>query len=233
MSVITAKGKDAKKSAEIKKVDLKNVFVRLKDGESLKVRLISAEDYVEYKAHGDFNLGIYTQPCIAPEGKKCALCEASKSGVEEFDRLYAKKRYLFALADLDSGELKVFDASKTQATGIIAEIEELSSDYDLSDQVFTFSRKGTKTATTYTLKIVPEKKVTDKDKENFEKFDGQEVEVSFYEAVLQARDYEGQIQSLKDAGFPINAHFDVVISDTIATDNGTPIDTEDDDISVI
>ncbi|MDF2612525.1 MAG: hypothetical protein K0S71_311 [Clostridia bacterium] len=233
MSIITAKGKDARKSAETKKVDLKNVFLKLKDGDSIKVRLLSAEDYVEYKAHGDFNLGIYTQPCIAPEGKKCALCEASKSGIEEFERIYAKKRYLFAFSDLKSGELRVFDASKNQATSLIAEIEELASDYDFSEAVFTFSRKGTKTATAYSLKVVPEKKVTDEDRVSFEKFDGQEVEVSFYEAVLQARDYEGQVKSLKDAGFPVAQFFDVMISDSAAEDNGTPIDTEDEDISVI
>jgi len=234
MSIITAKGKQAKQSAEAKKVDLKNVFIRLKDGESIKVRLISAEDYVEYKAHGDFNLGIYTTPCLAPTGQKCAMCEASKSGVEDFERVYAKKRYLFVFADLNSGELRVFDASKNQATTLITEIEDLANDYDLSETIFEFSRKGTKTGTTYALKVVPEKRVTASDRDNFDKFDGQEVEIYFYETVLQARTYEQQVQSLKDAGFPVEAHFNVDLSKVNESNSGdaTPIDDED-EVSVI
>jgi len=231
MSVITAKGKQAKESAEAKKLDLKNVFIRLKDGESVKVRLLSAEDYVEYKAHGDFNLGIYTTPCLVPAGQKCAMCEASKSGVEEFERIYARKRYLFIFADLVSGDIRVFDASKNQATSLITEIEDLANDYDLSETIFEFARKGTKTGTTYSLKVVPEKRVTASDRENFEKFDGKDVEISFYEAVLQARTYEQQVQSLKDAGFPVEAHFDVDLSTLNNNDpkggDATPIDDED------
>lgn len=210
MSIITAKGKQAAESANKEKgnqIDFKKVFIKLKDGESMKVRLLSAEDYVEYMAHGSYNKGIYTQPCIKPAGEKCALCEASNYeggekdafGKAEWNHLYAKKRYIFAFADLETGELRVFDASKNQAKGLIASIEEYAE--DINDVAFTFKRVGTSKDTTYTLN--PILKMKGDDKTNFEALNGQEVEMSFYETVLQARTREQQIKELKDAGFPV------------------------------
>ena len=58
MSVITAKGSKAKEGASKENLDKSKIYLRLKDGESHKVRLLSAEDYVEYNAVGDFNNGI-------------------------------------------------------------------------------------------------------------------------------------------------------------------------------
>ena len=80
MGIISAKGKQAAESANKTTgsgIDFKKVFIKLKDGESVKVRLLGAEDYVEYLAHGSFAKGIFTQPCIRVTGESCALCDAS------------------------------------------------------------------------------------------------------------------------------------------------------------
>jgi len=126
MSVVTARGKAAKESANkvSSSIDWKKIFIRLKDGESVRVRVLGPEDYAEYKAHGSYNFGIFTQPCIAPTGQDCAMCEASNAGLEEFKGLYAKKRYLFAFADIDEGMVRIFDASKGQAKSLIETVEQ-------------------------------------------------------------------------------------------------------------
>ena len=202
MSVITARGVEAKESANKKgtNIDFKKIYIRLKDGESVRVRILSHIDYVEYKAHGSYNLGIWTQPCLEPTDKPCALCKAASSGYsEEFDKLYARKRYLFAMADLDTGELRVFDATKGQATGLIDTIEQYAE--DLGDVAFTFKRIGNKTETNYMLN--PIMKLKGDDKAKFAAFNEVEVGDDFFEAVLVERTWEQQIESLTEAGFPV------------------------------
>ncbi|SFH22628.1 hypothetical protein SAMN05660649_04345 [Desulfotomaculum arcticum] len=207
MSVITARGQAAGESAKKKaqSVDFKKVYIRLKDGDSVRVRLLSPIDYVEYKAHGDYGLGIYTQPCTDPASKKCALCEAANSGLEEFEKLYARKRYLFAMADIDDGTIRIFDATKGQAANLIDTIESYKD--DLGEVAFTFKRTGNKMDTVYSLN--PILKLKAQDKEKWANFDGQVVDDEFFDTVLNPRSREQQLEDLAKAGFPINQLEDV------------------------
>jgi len=204
MSVITAKGKEAKESANKagSNVDFKKVFVRLKDGESVRVRLLSSVDYVEYLAHGSYNQGIFTQPCIEPTGENCAMCEAGES-LEDWKGLRRKKRYLFAFADIDENMVRFFDASKGQAKNLIETIEQYEE--DINDLAFVFKRTGTKTDTTYSLSPIIKLKKDDKAK--FDKFEGQKVETELYDTVLFARSREQQIEELQKSGFPVGQYF--------------------------
>lgn len=212
MSLITNKGKQAKESAnQGGGVDLKEVFIKLKDGDNIRVRLLSDEDYVEYKAHGSYNKGIYTQPCIEPAGEKCALCEASEykggekdqNGYPEWNHIYGKKRYLFAFVNIDTGKKVVFDATKNQAKSIIGSIEEYAE--NINDVAFTFKRTGTKTDTTYSLS--PILKLKKAEQEAFDKAGEEEFEIEFFEQCLMARKRPQQIKELKDAGFPLEEVF--------------------------
>ncbi|QGG47670.1 hypothetical protein [Heliorestis convoluta] len=220
MGVITAKGKAAKESANKKnnQIDFKKVYFRLKDGDSVRVRLLSPEDYVEYRAHSSFHHEIYTQPCIVPSGQKCAICEAADSKIEEFQVLRAKKRYLFAFADIDEGIVRVFDASRGQAQGLINTIEQYVE--DIEDVAFIFKRTGTKTDTTYTLN--PILKLKKDDQEKFNRFENEKVEIEFYETVLQARTRQQQIEDLQKAGFPVSDYFD----DEVLEDGVTAINED-------
>lgn len=226
MSVVTARGKKAKESATKKNlnIDFKKIFIRLKDGDSVRVRILSAEDYVEYLAHGNYNLGIFTQPCNKPAGNPCAMCEAGNSGEEGWEAIKARKRYLFAFADIDDGSIRVFDATKGQATGLIDTIEQYAE--DIEGVAFTFKRTGNKTETAYTLN--PILKLKPADKEKFDKFDGAMVEDEFFETVLQARSFEQQVEELKKNGFPVNNHFDVQMEENTEDNEGVkPIEEGD------
>lgn len=217
MSVITKKGSEAAKSANAKAIDFKKVYLRLKDGESVKVRLLSAEDYVEYLAHGSFNKGIFTQPCIEPTGERCALCEAAKYD-KDWKVLSRKKRYLFAMYDLEERMIRLFDASKAQATALISTIEEYRDSLD--EIAFTFKRTGEKTSTTYTLS--PILKLTGSAKEAFDAAEGETVDINFYEQALNPRTLEQQVEELRKAGFPADEVFGAVGDD----DEVTPIEDD-------
>lgn len=204
MSLFTAKGKEAKESAKKKNVDLKKAYIKLKDGESIRVRLLSAEDYVEYRGAGDFNIGLYTTADIsAVTGRPDPYTVAANSGIEKFEKLYAKKRYLFAFADIDSGEIRVFDATKGQGEKIMDQIDEYAD--SINDYAFTFKRVGEKMETSYNL--MPIMKLKAEDKEKFAAFEGAEVPENYFESVLLPKTEGQKIVLLKEAGFPVADFF--------------------------
>lgn len=175
MSIIKGKGQDAKALAEQEKANT----LRLKDGESVKVRLLSSSDYVAYQSAGDFEAGIFEQP-VADDSP---ILVAHEKGGDEFKNLYPKTRYLFAFADITSGKLVAFDASRNQAKGLISTIEEYEDDLD--DIAFNFKRTGEKLETKYNLN--PIIKLKGDDKKNFEDAGAIELEDKFYEDNLQPR----------------------------------------------
>jgi hypothetical protein len=232
MSVITNRGKQAKESANKQRLDFKKLYVRLKDGESVRVRVPSAEEYVEYQSHGAFDLGIYTQPCIAPTGSRCAYDEVAEyvraMEIDKDDKehpfysyrgLYAKPRYLFALYDIDEKMVRLFDASKDQAKKLIDDIEQYED--SLEELAFTFKRTGTKSSTTYGL--APILKLKAEDKAKFEEFEG-EVPFSLYEQALLPRTFEQQLEELRKAGFPADSMNELFGDAIKADDESKPIE---------
>jgi len=237
MSVITNRGKAAAESANKKKIDFKKLFIKLKDGDSVRVRIPSEEEYVEYMAHGSFDLGIYTQPCILPTGSRCAYDEVVRhinddlgiTGEEEFKThplqpfrgLYAKKRYLFAFFDIDEKMVRLFDATNDQAKVLIAAINKYADSID--ELAFEFGRTGDKSSTSYTLS--PILKLKDVDKEKFEAFTG-EVDENLYEEALMPRTFEQQVEELQRVGLPAEI-IQTLFGDAIE-EEAKPIDESED-----
>lgn len=212
-SLFTAKGQKAVESAAAKKLDLKKVMIRLKDGESVRVRLLGITDDTvrEYMAQGEFALNIYTQPDISPLiGKPSPLTVAANSGIEKFKNLYPRKRYLIVFADIDTGQLRVWDASKTQGKAM----QDLMKEYDASkDQfAFTLKRKGDDKSTVYNL--IPIMSLSEDDKKKFEEAGKLKVESDFLDNALSPRTEEQQIELLKAAGFPVADFFEDVVEET-------------------
>lgn len=221
MSLFTAVGTEAKESANRKGVDLKKAYIRLKQNEQVRVRILGLTDYVEYKSHGDFALGIYSTPCIEPLGQECAYCIAANSGVEGFDALRAKKRYIFAMYDIDTKEIRFWDASKTQATKLIGQIEEYAD--SIGEIAFNFKRTGEGVETAYLLN--PILKLDAAGKEGFAAAEGLTVELSHYESVLLPRTFEQQVEYLAAAGFPVGEFFGEVNVPTADVDGSeNPLD---------
>lgn len=213
-SLFTAKGVEAQESANKTTIDLKKVYIRLGDGESVRVRLlgITPDTVREYMAQGEYNLGIYTQPDISPllGGEPSPLTVAANSGIEKFKTLYPKKRYLFVFADIDTGALRVWDASKTQGKAMLDLMGEYSD--SINDIAFTFKRTGVKKETAYNL--IPIMKLKEEDKKKFDDLAKIPVPSDFLDNVLVPRTAKQQIELLEKAGFPVKDFFSEVEGET-------------------
>ena len=202
-NMFTSRGAEAKASAEKEtKVDLKEVYIRLKANEEVAVRLLSAEDYVEYLAHASYNHGVYTQPCTKVLGQECPMCVASKSGVDGYDALNPKKRYIFVFAEIETGKLRALDVSKNQAKKLISDIESYRE--DINDFSFKLKKTGEAMTTAFALTLVT--RLDAKMKEKFEDCAELEVTNEFLNSVLVPKSAEFQAKVLKDAGFPVEVH---------------------------
>ena len=230
MGLVTKRGLEVKEAVNKDSIDLKKVFIRLKDGQSIKVRLLGVQDYVQYKAHANgFNFGIYSQPCLAPTGVECPLCKAYEHDKEAYKDLRPSNKYLVAMADLEEGMIRVWDCSKNQLKNLIAQISEYEEDIAAGEEMmFTFKRTGTKTSTTYTLSPIINKKQRADLEDNYHKFDDMVVEDSFFEGCLVPRSESIIMNALKQAGLPVETIFpDYVFEE--ATENGSvdPVDDGD------
>lgn len=209
MSIFTARGEQVKESINRQSVDLSKVRMTLKSGQSRKVRLLGVNDYVEYKAHSDFQNKIYTQPCISVLGKECPLCIAHKSGIEKFEGLVPKKRYVFAFGDMETGTVMTLDVSKGQAKKLISSIEEYKE--EINELAFNLKKEGEKTETAYILN--PIIKMKGNDQEQFDALEGIEVTDEFFSTVLSPRSEELMIKVLAEADFPV-AEFGMELPET-------------------
>lgn len=208
MSLFTAKGSEVKDQINKEKVDLKEAFIRLKaENESVPVRLLGTEDYVAYKAHSDFKKGLYNTPCLSVRGEDCPYCVANKEGGEDWKNFYARERFMFAFAELNSGQVKVLEVSRNQAKKLISQIEEYSEEIEAGEVAFNLTRSGTGTSTAYLLNLITPKRMKEI-QSKFDEFDGVKVELEFFEERLVAKSPTYMLNLLEDAGFPIEEYFD-------------------------
>lgn len=191
------RGKDVNFS---KSLDVKEEFITLKDGESVKVRVLGAEDYISYDCHNDFNLGIFPNPC---SGSDCIYCKASTA--PGFDKLRTNQRVVFAFAEMSSSKVKLFDCSVGQARNIAVQIGEYEG--SIGDVSFNLRRTGKGKDTTYNLN--PILKMDKKEQGVFDSFEGQEVTTEFFLERLQAKASSKAfcVKLLMDKGFPVLEYF--------------------------
>lgn len=219
------RGKDV--SAD--KVDLKDVSLRLKQGESVKVILFGIEDYFEYDSHNDFANKIYPQPCLLEDEQndECPYCIASKSGM---DGLKVKKRFMFAFYSVSQKKVMFWDATAGQGRKLVKQINGYAEDIEYGS-VFEFSREGTGKETSYTLALVSERKYTkaDKDAITFVKEKGALTDAELFSA-LQPKSRKLAICLLDNIGFDVCSYFDdaeLILSEQDATDDETGENDDD------
>lgn len=205
-------------------VDLKEVSLRLKQDEKVKVILLGTEDYVQFPAHNDFTNKIYPQPCLLVDdlNDECPYCVASKNG---FDTLAPKNRLKFAFKMVDTGKIMFWEATQAQATKLIKQIKDFADDIEYGS-VFEFSRAGTGKDTAYNLIPVQERKLTDLDKQRIEEARTESVTDEMFEEVCSPKSRKLVIQLLNEMGVPVTKLFtdaqaildDVSTEETVATD---------------
>jgi hypothetical protein len=224
MSVFTGKGKsikeemkkrelEKKKRQDGEKLDYKKIKINKdlkKEGDSIRVRLLGTEDFTTYEAHGSFEKGIYTTPCIDPMGtgeKRCLMCEASKH--DGFKDLKATTRFLFAFYDIDMEMTRYIEVSYGQGGKLMDDIEEYEDSID--DVAFTLKRQGSGTSTAY--KLSPILKLKGDDKERFDKADGLKVEENFFEKALYIKSTNQMAIDLENAKFDVEGLLNYEIQD--------------------
>lgn len=208
-------------------VDLKEVSLRLKENESVKVILLGTEDYVQFTAHNDFANKIYPQPCllIDDSNSECPYCVAYEAGMEG---LKAKTRIKFAFYVVDQKKVMFWEATSAQAKKLVKEIQTYAEDIEFGS-IFTFERTGSGKNTAYSLNLVSERKYTDADKQLLENLKEEVVTDEMFEAVCSPKSRKLAIQLLNETGFPVREHFsdaDVILSDGENEEEAT--DKEDD-----
>lgn len=224
MSIFVKKGKEVAQQEE--QIDRKKVLRFLKSGESIKVAILSAEDFGEYMQHGGYTLSnkyqVYNMPCLKHLGKPDLYDEAvplmyndakeaekagDKQRAEELrliaGELRAKKRMLFGFVDLETGEQIVVDVTRGQGENLVDTILEYED--SITEYPFLLEKKGTKANTTVTLSpIVNMKKLTKTEQANFEAVKGNKFDQSLFEKIFFVKPEEQQIQDLIKIGFDVS-----------------------------
>ena len=221
MTYVAKKGRDALKSMTEEKKDFSKVLVPLKSGTSYKVRIPSAEDFVEYYAHSVFKK-FYTTPCTKASGKPDLYDQAvdilykdanaaAKAGDEKKAEelreqarlLKAKPRYLFGFFNLADGEEIIVDLTKAQARVVVAAIEKYAKKID--KLAFELSKEGSGTSTQVSLTpIIDEDDLSETERKNFEATSGKTFDESLYENVLKVKDESEQLEDLRNFGFDVS-----------------------------
>ncbi|MFG3611459.1 hypothetical protein [Rummeliibacillus stabekisii] len=199
MGIIKATGSQAKENAKKSDLDLNKIYLRLKDGESHKVRVLHMDDYAEYTAVADYNLDIYTQAV----SEDSPLLVAHAKGGEKFKDLYPRSRYVMVFGSLQTGQLVAWDCSKNQFKSMVATIEEYE---DVIDEIgFNLKRTGSGASDTqYSLNPIIKMKADEK--EVFQSLEGTEVNMEFYEAIIVPKSDTFTATLLKNAGFDVATH---------------------------
>jgi len=224
MSIFVKKGKEVAQQEE--QIDRKKVLRFLKSGESIKVAILSAEDFGEYMQHGGYTLSnkyqVYNMPCLKHLGKPDLydevvplmyndVEEAEKAGdkqrAEELrliaGELRAKKRMLFGFVDLATGDQIIVDVTKGQGENLVDTI--LEYEEEITEMPFLLEKKGTKANTVVSLSpIVSMKKLTKTEQANFEAVKGTKFDESLFEKIFFVKPKEQQIQDLIKLGFDVS-----------------------------
>jgi hypothetical protein len=195
-------GNDAIKEVNTDKKSYKDTFITLKKGDSVKIKLISRQAIISYKSHSSFEHKIYSTPCVKPLGEECLLCKVAASGREEFKNIYAKPRYMIAVGDMESGDIKFYECSKATAKLFDDTCNEYSEVLD--SNFFTLKKIGDKGEHSLQVSM----KFKGNEREQFDNFQGIEITEDMFEAVLQPRNPEFILEALYAAGYPVKEELD-------------------------
>lgn len=230
MSMFTKTGAAAAASAQATNEKAESVIASFKSGTTLKVRVKSVEDSVEYYGYGVFDK-VHTfvpkQPAVRNargyvesdatvwDQAEAYYREQSRKAKDSGDEAAAEKlsqtaylykgkpRYLIALGNLADGKDIVIDLSKKQASGILATIAKYAKKLD--KLAFELSKTGSSTSTTVTLSPIldMDEDLTDAERANFEKVGAEPFKFELFETCLYVADEAEQIKNLVVAGFDI------------------------------
>lgn len=229
-SMFTKRGAAAVTSATAEKETKSSVLVSFTSGTTLKVRIKSKEDSVEYFAYGMFgkvstfvpknpadrndrgyvtgNAGPWDRAAqLLYDDAKAAKDAGDEAKAEKIRQqaylLKGKAKYLVAFGNLADGADIVVDLTPKQAAGVFATIEKYAK--KLGTMAFELTKSGSSTNTTVTLSpiIDMDEDLTDAERANFAKAGEKPFDFEQFETCLFVADEAEQIKNLVVAGFDI------------------------------
>jgi hypothetical protein len=205
-------------------------FASFKSGTTYKVRILGVADLIRFYSYGVFgkvNSFVAKNPSVKnakgfPTDNLTSWDLASKyyqdlkfkaqdEGNAADEKAYGdaaykfrvKERYALGFIDLATGEPIIVDLSKKQAQGVHAVIKK--NEKKLGKVAFELSKTGSGQQTTVMLSLLfdLDEDLNDKERANFEKYDGAEFDMSLFDGLLYEADDKEMTESLVAAGFDI------------------------------
>lgn len=195
-----------------------STFASFKSGSSYKVRINSLDDVVGYEAASVFKVfdttpvekrSLYHKAAeLLYQDAKNAKDESTAEAIRKQAYLVKPKpRYILAAIDLETGEKLYVDLTKNQAKAVIAVVQKKAKKLD--SLAFELSKTGESTSTAVSLtQLDLEDELDAKELENFGKSKGIEFADEDFEALLQ---YKGEDEQLDDL-----YQFDRKLADRVA-----------------
>lgn len=230
LSIFTKKGSEAAAAATAEKDTKGSAIVSFNGGTTLKVRVKSADDTVEYYGYGMFGKvntfvpkqpaernakGFITSGATAWDRAADYYYGQSKEAKERGDEKAAeelskkgylykgKPRYLIGLGSLETGEDIVVDLTAKQGKTVIAAMQKYAKKLD--KVAFELSKTGSSTDTVVTLTPIldMDEDLTDAERTNFAKCGEKPFDFALFEDCLYLADETEQTKNLVVAGFDI------------------------------
>lgn len=194
-----------------------STFASFKSGSSYKVRINSLDDVVGYEAASVFKVfdttpvekrSLYHKAAeLLYQDAKNAKDESTAEAIRKQAYLVKPKpRYILAAIDLETGEKLYVDLTKNQAKAVIAVVQKKAKKLD--SLAFELAKTGESTSTAVSLTQLDEDELDAKELENFGKSKGIEFADEDFEALLQ---YKGEDEQLDDL-----YQFDRKLADRVA-----------------
>jgi hypothetical protein len=206
-------------------------FASFKTGTSYKVRILGTADLIRFYSYGIFkkvNSFVAKNPStLNPKGfpvenltpwdkawkyyQDLAFAARdngdTKSEEDHRNNAYqykAKERYALGFIDLATGEPIIVDLSKKQAQTVHAVIKK--NEKKLGKVAFELSKSGQGQQTTVMLSLLfdLDDDLTEKERSNFEKYDGKEFDMALFDGLLYEADEKEMTENLVAAGFDIS-----------------------------
>lgn len=206
-------------------------FASLKSGTSYKVRVLGTADLIRFYSYGIFkkvnSFVAKTPSTLNPKGFPVdnltpwdkawkyyqdlafAARDNGDAKAEEENRnlayqFKAKERYALGFIDLATGEPIIVDLSKKQAQTVHAVIKK--NEKKLGKVAFELAKTGSGQQTTVMLSLLfdLDDDLNDKERANFEKYEGKEFDMSLFDGLLYEADEKEMTESLVAAGFDIS-----------------------------
>jgi hypothetical protein len=228
--MFTKRGAEAVESAQAEKDTKSSVIAPFSSGTTLKVRVKSKLDSVEYYAYsvfGKVNTFVPKEPAernakgyitanptvwdkaadLIYADAKAAKDSGDEAGAEKIRnvayQLKGKAKYLVGLGNLADGTDIVVDLTPKQAAGIFATIAKYEK--KLATMAFELSKSGSSTNTVVTLSpiIDMDEDLTPEERANFAKCGENPFDFELFEDCLYVADEVEQTRNLVIAGFDI------------------------------